>query len=215
MHSAHCVSGVGDFMQCLFLIAYLARCLYYGALVGLLSCKSGSWRRCTCTNVLLVCEGEVGQLVQPGGMWGRPWGWICGTSGRKNLCTLPCHCCHIYGICTSRREKVWGMLKSHQLGVAMEVTKGGLFSRFSQCNTAVLWKFIARDELNCFCGMADQRKASSLISRREHCQRSSPSRISDTPPAGFEPALNLSSGLVERSCAVVITATPRRRWEYL
>ena len=31
----------------------------------------------------------------------------------------------------------------------------------------------------------------------EHCQRSSPSRISDMPRAGFEPAQNLSSGFVE------------------
>ena len=35
-------------------------------------------------------------------------------------------------------------------------------------------------------------------------------RISDTPRAGFEPAQNLGSGLVEWSCAVVITTTPRR-----
>ena len=35
--------------------------------------------------------------------------------------------------------------------------------------------------MNCFCGMADRRKAFSLISSRDHCQRSSPSRISDTP----------------------------------
>ena len=64
--------------------------------------------------------------------------------------------------------------------------------------------------MNCFCGMVDRRKAFSLISSRDHCQRSSPSRISDTPRAGFEPAQNLSSGLVESSCAVVITTTPRR-----
>ena len=51
--------------------------------------------------------------------------------------------------------------------------------------------------LNCFCGMVDRRKAFSLIS---------------TPRAGFEPAQNLSSGLVEGSCAVVITTTPRRWW---
>ena len=41
------------------------------------------------------------------------------------------------------------------------------------------------DEL--FCGMVDRRKAFSLISSRVHCQRSSQSRISDTPGAGFEP----------------------------
>ena len=51
--------------------------------------------------------------------------------------------------------------------------------------------------MNSFCGMVDQRKAFSLISSRDHCQRSSPSRISDTPRAGFEPAQNLSSALVE------------------
>ena len=57
--------------------------------------------------------------------------------------------------------------------------------------------------MNCFCGMVDRRKAFSLISSRDHCQRSSPSRISDTPRAGFEAAQNLSSGLVEWSCAVI------------
>ena len=61
--------------------------------------------------------------------------------------------------------------------------------------------------MNCFCGMVDRRKAFSLISSRDHCQRSSPSRISDTPRAGFEPAQNLSSGFVERSYAAAITTT--------
>ena len=64
--------------------------------------------------------------------------------------------------------------------------------------------------INCFCGMVDRRKTFSFISSRDHCQRSSPSRISDTPRAGFEPAQNPSSGLVEWSCAVVITSTPWR-----
>ena len=54
--------------------------------------------------------------------------------------------------------------------------------------------------MNCFCRMVDPRKAFSLISSRNHCQRSYPSRISDTPRAGFEPAQNLSSGLLEWSC---------------
>ena len=44
--------------------------------------------------------------------------------------------------------------------------------------------------INCFCGMIDLRKAFSLISSRDYCQRSSPSRISDSPGAGFEPAQN-------------------------
>ena len=59
--------------------------------------------------------------------------------------------------------------------------------------------------------MVDWRKAFSLNSSRDHYQISSPSRISDTPRAGFEPAQNLSSGLVEWSHAVVITTTPRRQ----
>ena len=62
-----------------------------------------------------------------------------------------------------------------------------------------------------FCGMVDQWKAFNLISSQDHCQRSSPLRISDTPWAGFEPAQNLSSGLVEWSCAVAITTT---QWIY-
>ena len=64
--------------------------------------------------------------------------------------------------------------------------------------------------MNCFCGMVDRRKVFRLISTQGHCQRPSPSRISNTPQAGFESAQNLSSGLVEWGCAVVITTTPRR-----
>ena len=52
-------------------------------------------------------------------------------------------------------------------------------------------------------------KGEKPYSSRDHYQRSLPSRISDTLRAGFEPAQNLSSGLVEWSCTVVITTTPR------
>ena len=58
------------------------------------------------------------------------------------------------------------------------------------------------DEL--FLWFGDRRKAFSLISNWDHCQRSSPLSISDTPRAGFDPAQNLSSGLLDWSCAVVI-----------
>ena len=51
--------------------------------------------------------------------------------------------------------------------------------------------------MNCFCGMVDRRKAFRLISSRDYCQRSSPTQISDTPRAGFEPAQSLSSDLVK------------------
>ena len=37
-----------------------------------------------------------------------------------------------------------------------------------------------REMMNCFCGMVDRRKAFSLISDEDHCQRYSPSQISDT-----------------------------------
>ena len=65
--------------------------------------------------------------------------------------------------------------------------------------------------MNWFCGMVHRRKAFSLIFSRDHCQRSSPSPIlTETLQGGFEARENLSSGLVEWSCAVVITTTPRR-----
>ena len=65
--------------------------------------------------------------------------------------------------------------------------------------------------MNCFCGMVDRRKVFSFIFSRDHCQRSSQLWISDAPRAGFEPAQNLNSGLVEWSYAVVKTTTPLRR----
>ena len=63
--------------------------------------------------------------------------------------------------------------------------------------------------MNCFCGMVDQWKVFSLISNRDHCQRSSSLPVSDMSGTGFEPTQNLISGLVEWSCAVVITTTPQ------
>ena len=62
----------------------------------------------------------------------------------------------------------------------------------------------------CFCGMVDRRMTFSLISSRDHCQRSSPSWISETPRAEFKPAQNLISSFVG-SCALVITTTPRSK----
>ena len=61
----HTVSGVGDFTQCLHLFVISFKCLDYADLLGLPSCKSDLWRRYTCTNALLVCEREVGELGQP------------------------------------------------------------------------------------------------------------------------------------------------------
>ena len=75
-------------------------------------------------------------------------------------------------------------------------------SLFMCCLRLLMMKMM----MNYFCGMVDRWKAFSLISSRNHCQRSSPSQISNTPWAGFETAQNLSSGFVKWSCAVAITA---------
>ena len=81
------------------------------------------------------------------------------------------------------------------------------------CEWGKLWLLVTLLKIlvNCFCGMVDRRMAFSLISSRDHCQKFSPSRISDTPRTGFELAQNLNSGFVEWSCAVVTTTTPRRQ----
>ena len=53
------------------------------------------------------------------------------------------------------------------------------------------------DDDKFFCVMVDQRKAFNLNSSRNHCQRSSPSPISDTPRAGLEAVQNLGLVFVE------------------
>ena len=63
--------------------------------------------------------------------------------------------------------------------------------------------------MNCFYGMVDRRWTFSLIYSRNHCQRSSPLRISNMLWTGFETVQNLSSGFDEWSYAVVITTTPQ------
>ena len=50
--------------------------------------------------------------------------------------------------------------------------------------------------MNFFCGMVDRQNAFSFISICDHCQRSLPSRISNTQ-AGFETAVNPSSNVDE------------------
>ena len=61
----------------------------------------------------------------------------------------------------------------------------------------IMYQNAMNDDDEQFCGMVARREVFSLISSWDHCQRSSPSRISDTPRTGFELAQNLSSGLVE------------------
>ena len=92
------------------------------------SFKSDSWRRCTCTNVLLVCEGELRELVQPGSMSGLPWGLLCGKSGRKDLCMVPCHSCHTFvGFGQAGAKRCGGCLKFISWGWRCKSQKGALF----------------------------------------------------------------------------------------
>ena len=75
-------------------------------------------------------------------------------------------------------------------------------------------KFGVDDDDELFCGTVDQQMALSLISSWDHCHRSSMSQIYDMLLAGFKPGQNLSSGLVEWSCAVVITTVSWRLFYY-
>ena len=65
----------------------------------------------------------------------------------------------------------------------------------------------------CFCGIFDRQKPFSFTSSQDHCQRSSTSRISNTPQARFELVQTLTSDLDEW-CAIVITITPRCNFIY-
>ena len=63
--------------------------------------------------------------------------------------------------------------------------------------------------MNGFCGLVNQQMVFRLISSRDYCQRSSPLWTLGMPQTGFETALKLISGLVDWSCAVVITTKPQ------
>ena len=73
-------------------------------------------------------------------------------------------------------------------------------------NLMMIMMMIMMMMMNYFVVWLTDERALSLISRRDHFHRSSPSRISDTSQAGFGLAQNLSSEFVEWRCAVVITA---------
>ena len=61
--------------------------------------------------------------------------------------------------------------------------------------------------MNRFCDVVDRQKVFGFISSRNHWRRSSTSRISNKPRAGFDPAQNRSSDFAEWGFALVITAT--------
>ena len=86
--------------------------------------------------------------------------------------------------------------------ICLTYFSGKLFKRYQNLVLGYCFFFYFHDQIqemimmmmSCFCGMVDRQKVFSLISSWDHCQRSSLSRISNTPQAGFEPMQNLSSG---------------------
>ena len=80
---------------------------------------------------------------------------------------------------------------------------------FSHSNHFLVEDFMAMMMMNFFCGMVDRHNPFSFISSWDQvCQLEILTiENSGTPRAGFEPEQNLSPGLVEWSCAVVITTT--------
>ena len=76
-------------------------------------------------------EGDMCELVQPGGKWGLPWGLFCETSGRRELYMVLYHSFHIYGIWTSRSKTCGGRFKFIKWG--------------QQCNSKRGWLFIGKE----------------------------------------------------------------------
>ena len=73
------------------------------------SYNSDSWRR-----YILKC------LCFCASAWGSKLGLLCGTSGRRKLCMMPCHSCHIYGIWKSKEV---GKALKPLFGVAMQAIR--------------------------------------------------------------------------------------------
>ena len=67
----------------------------------------------------------------------------------------------------------------------------------------------------CFFGMVDQRKAFSLISRRDHYQRSSPSRTSNTPRV-FQFHNDILSSTCKKGVFLVLSmvSTYPKKWKF-
>ena len=91
--STICLTGSGFHARLVFFFNTFSGDLYLDVLKILLdlpSYGSDSWRRYTLK----------------GACWWTEWGWgvslAWGTVGRRKLCIIPCHNCHIYGTCLSK-----------------------------------------------------------------------------------------------------------------
>ena len=80
------------------------------------------------------------EIVQPVGMWGLPWGLLCGTSGRKDLRMVPCHSCHIYGVGDAWKSSFGGGDASHKRGALFIGKVGSHFVILLYCET--LWQVL-------------------------------------------------------------------------
>ena len=67
------------------------------------------------------CQGQ--RTSAWGSKWGLPWGSLCGTSGKRKLCMVPCNICHIYGIWRGRGGGRFEVIILG--GVAMQATRRG------------------------------------------------------------------------------------------
>ena len=113
---------------------YLRGCGFYAKsifficnIIVLLSYNSVSWRR-----YILKC------LCFCASAWGSKLGLLCGTSGRRKLCMMPCHSCHIYGIWKSKEV---GKALKPLFGVAMQAIRRKNFygeEGVLLCNATVL-----------------------------------------------------------------------------
>ena len=70
------------------------------------------------------CQGQGSS--DWGSKWGLPWGSLCGASGKRKICMVPCNICHIYGIWRNRGGRrfeviIWRAGR----GVAMQATRRG------------------------------------------------------------------------------------------
>ena len=74
----------------------------------------------------------------------------------------------------------WNFPKVHAFFISNWVMSNYPFNK-EQYKIPHIPKMFSECLINCFCGMVDRRKVFSLISSRDHCQRSSPSRICDMP----------------------------------